>query len=126
MWWWVRTRYLIGLPGYFALAASITQRDCVSQQGASNTTRPPFIATIRLLAVPPTTCWTLGASSTSLRPPFAGTTTLSLSRKRPRNSRRSTHWYGTSAGGEDEAVILYWSPTDSTSASTFGLALTSE
>src|SRR4029077_11535404 len=126
MWWWVRTRYLIGLPGDFALAASITQRDCVSQQGASNMTRPSFIATIRLLAVPPTTCWTLGASSTSLRLPFAATTTLSLSRKRPRNRRRSTHWYGTSAGVEETEAILYWSPTESVSAATVGLAATSE
>src|SRR5215475_8487212 len=120
MWWWVRTRYLIGLPGYFALAASITQRDCVSQHGASNMTRPSFIDTIRLLAVPPTTCCTLGASSTSLRLPFCATTTLSLSRKRPRNRRRSTHWYGTSAGGEAAAAILYWSPTDNASASMLG------
>jgi hypothetical protein len=33
---------------------------------------PSFIATIRLLAEPPTTCWTFGASSESLKPPLSG------------------------------------------------------
>jgi hypothetical protein len=47
----------------------MTQRDCPSPIGASKTTIPSFIATIRLLWVPPTT---FGASSVSFKPPPSG------------------------------------------------------
>ena len=69
----------------------MTKRDWLSPTGASNTTMPSFMATIRLLPEPPTIWFTSGASSTILRLPPTGTNTASLSRKRPSARRRSTH-----------------------------------
>ena len=54
------------------LAARITASDWPLSVGASNTTKPSFMLTIRLLAPPPWTICTLGASSTSLKLPPGG------------------------------------------------------